>query len=106
MVANPTHIGNGELVPLSDNKVTTRAYLHPSVSPFLVISDDEFNLSATGEQTNTVVKGDQKGNHSLRFYVNHNAWDIIHKELMDWRDLSWSSMQLPGGRMCKISVTS
>ena len=105
MVANPTHSGSGELVPLSDKKVTRRTYLHPSVSPFLAISDDEFNLSAIGEQTNTVVKGDQKGNHSLRFYVDHNAWDVIHEELMDWRDLSWSSMHLPGGRMCKISVS-
>ena len=107
MVANPTHIRSGKLVPLSDNQVTRRTYLHPSVSPFFAISDDEFNLSAIGEQTNNVVKGDQKGNHhSLRFYVDHNAWDIIHEELMDWRDLSWSSMHLPRERMWKISVSS
>ena len=106
MVANPTHFGSGELVPLSDNKVTRRTYLHPSVSPFSAIPNDEFNLSAIGEQTNTVDRGDQKRNHSLRFYVDPKAWDVLYEEQMDWRDTSWSSMHLPGNRMCKISVCS
>ena len=106
MVANPTHIGSGELVPHSDNKVTRRTYLHPSVSPFSAISDDDFSLSAIGEHTNTVDKGDQKASQSLRFYVDPKAWDVIHEELMDWRDTSWSSMHLPGSRMCEVSVCS
>lgn len=103
--AKRTPINSGEVVPIFDKKLTRRTRLHPSVSPFLAISDDEFNPSAIGEQTNTVDKGDPKGSHSLRFYVDHSAWDVIHKELMDWRDTSWSSMHLPGGRMCKISVS-
>lgn len=78
MVANPTHFGTGELVPLSDNKVTRRTYLHPSVSPFSAISENECDLSAIGEQTKTVDKGDQKANHSLRFYVDPKAWDVIY----------------------------
>ena len=104
--AKSSPIKSPELVRVPDIKLTRRTNVHPSVSPFLAISDDEFNPSCIGEQTNTVDSGDQEGSHILRFHVDNSAWDVIHKELMDWRDSSWSSMYLPESRMCKISVSS
>ena len=103
---NPSPIESGELVRFSENKLTRRSNLRPSVSPFLAVSDAEFDPSGFGEQTNTVDSGDQERGHSLRFYVDNSAWDVIHEEVMDWRDSSWSSMHLPESRMCKISVSS
>ena len=43
--------------------------------------------------------------YSLRVHMVSNAWDVIHKEVMDWRDSSWPSMHLPGNRMCTIFTT-
>ena len=99
-------IKTGELVGVLDNKLTRRNNIRPSVSPFLAISDDEFSPSGIAEQTNTVDNGEWEGSPSLRFYVDHSAWDVIHKQLMGWRDSSWSSMHLPESRMCKRSVSS
>ncbi len=104
--ANPSPIKSRELVRVSDNKLMGRTNVYPSVSPFLASSDNEFNPSRIGEQSYTVDSGDQEGSHILRFYLDNSAWDVIHKELMDWRDSSWSSMHLPESRMCKISVSS
>ena len=104
--AKPSPDKSGELARVPDNKFTRRANVRPSVSPFLAISDDESSPSGIGEQTNTVDNGEWEGSPSLRFYVNHSAWDVIHEKLMDWRDSSWSSMHLPESRMCKRSVSS
>ena len=104
--AKPTPIESSELVRVSDKNLALRTSLRPSVSPFLSISHDGCNPWGIGEQTNTVDKGDQEGSHSLRFYVDDSAWDVIYEEVMDWRDSSWSSMHLPGSRMCKISMSS
>ena len=37
---------------------------------------------------------------TLRFHMDLNAWDVIEKQVMDWRDSSWTSMALPGNKMC------
>ena len=104
--AKPSPIKRGKLIRVPDNKLTRRTNARPSVSTFLAISDDDSNPSGIGEQANTVDNEDQEGSPSLRFYVDNSAWDVIHKELMDWRDSSWSSMHLPESQMCKRSVFS
>ena len=104
--AKPSPVESGELARFPYNELTMRTNDCPSVSPFLAISDDESSPSGIGEQTNTVDNGDREGSSSLRFYVDHSAWDIIHEKLMDWRDSSWSSLHLPESRMCKRSVSS
>ena len=104
--AKPSPVKSGELARVPYNKLTRRTNARPSVSPFLAISDDESSPSDIGEQTNTVDNGGWEGSPSLRFYVDHSAWDAIHEKLMDWRDSSWSSLHLPESRMCKRSVSS
>ena len=104
--AKPIPVKSGELARVPYNKLDRRTNARPSVSPFLAISDDESSPSGIGEQTNTVGHGDWEGSPSLRFYVDHSAWDVIHEKLMDWRDSSWSSLHLPENRMCKRSVSS
>ena len=37
---------------------------------------------------------------TLRFHMDFSAWDVIEKEIMDWRDSTWTSMALPGNKMC------
>ena len=104
--AKPSPIKCGEFVRVPDNKLTRRTNVRPSVSPFLAIFDDESNPSSVVKQTNTVDNGYQEGSPSLRFYVDNSAWDVIHEELMDWRDSTWSSLHVPESRMCKRSVFS
>ncbi len=38
---------------------------------------------------------------TLRFHVENSVWDVIHKEVMNWRDSSWTSMDLPGNKTCE-----
>ena len=38
---------------------------------------------------------------SLRFHVDNSVWDLIQKEVMDWRDSSWTSVNLPGNKTCE-----
>ena len=93
-----------ELLRIPDIELTRRNNVRPPFCPFLAIADEESKSSGIGEQTNTVDNGDWEGSPSLRFYVDNSAWDVIHEELMDWRDSSGSSMHVPESRMCKICV--
>ena len=95
---------SGELVGVPDIKLTRMTNVRSSLCPFLAIADEESKPSGIGKHMNTVDNGDWEGSPSLRFYVDNSAWDVIHEELMDWRDSSWSSMHLPESRMCKICV--
>ena len=36
--------------------------------------------------------------------MGNNVWDVIHKEVMDWRDSSWTSMNLLGNKTCENTV--
>ena len=42
---------------------------------------------------------------SLRFHMDNSVWDVIHEEVMDWRDSSWTSMNLPGNKTCKTCLS-
>ena len=41
---------------------------------------------------------------NLRFNMDNSVWDVIHEEVMDWRDSSWISMNLPGNRTCETCL--
>ncbi len=43
---------------------------------------------------------------ALRFHVDNSVWDVIHEEVMNWRDSSWTSMDLPGKRTCENNSQS
>ena len=41
---------------------------------------------------------------SLTFHMDNSVWDVIHEEVMDWRDLSWTWMSLPGNKTCETCL--
>ena len=57
------------------------------------------------EEVDPTIADECGRGYCLRVHMDSNAWDVIHKEVMDWRDSSWSSMHLPGNRMCTIFTT-
>ena len=64
------------------------------MSAGFAVSGNKGSVDITGTK-------DRESAHSLRFYVGDSVWDLIQKELMDWRDSSWSSMHLPEKQMRK-----
>ena len=94
--ANQAPMNSGEVLRFVTSSSLGGLDSYPSVSFLAIFNDDSrpsaigepTNTVAIGEPTNTVDKGDPKGSHSLRFYVDHSAWDVTHEELMDWCDTS------------------
>ena len=43
----------------------------------------------------------EEASSRLRFHMGNSVWDVIHNEVMDWRDSSWTSMNLPGSKACE-----
>ena len=41
---------------------------------------------------------------SLRFHMDNSVWDVIHEEVMDWRDSSWTWMSLPESKTCETCL--
>ena len=78
-------------------KFTRMVSLEKSAYPYFNISKNEVHPSAIelGE-TDPVAANEREKNYSLRFHMDNDARDVIHKEVMDWRDSSWSSMHLLG----------
>lgn len=60
---------------------------------------DTIKLSV--DDSNEAASRKFQENSTLRFHVDSSVWDVIHKEVMDWRDSSWTSMDLPDDRTCK-----
>lgn len=46
----------------------------------------------------------EEASSRLRFHMDNDVWDVIHDEVMDWRDSSWTSMNLPGNKTCENMV--
>lgn len=51
--------------------------------------------------TNAMLIEMEEASSRLRFHMDNNVWDVIHDEVMDWRDSSWTSMNLPGNKTCE-----
>lgn len=67
--------------------------LEKSAYPYFNISENEVHPSAIElRETDPVTANEREKNYSLRFHMDNDAWDVIHKEVMDWRDSS--------GRLC------
>lgn len=70
--------------------------------PSSAITDGELNTSTTpGDDSSNayaVSSRMQEACSSLRFHVDNSVWDVIHQEVMNWRDSSWTSMNLPGNK--------
>ena len=75
--------------------------------PFLANTDDEICTSGDEPSTaNSASPRIQEACSCLRFHMDNSVWDVIHKEVLDWRDSSWTSMNLPGNKMCEHDVQS
>lgn len=76
--------------------------------PSSAITDGELNTSTTpGDDSSNayaVSSRMQEACSSLRFHVDNSVWDVIHQEVMNWRDSSWTSMNLPGNKTCEKVV--
>ena len=73
--------------------------------PFLAVTDNDFFTSAGDPSTPYAASNrTQEASSCLRFHMDNGVWDVIHKEVMDWRDSSWTSMNLPGNKTCENDV--
>ena len=104
VVGHPLTTEGHKIVLLPRHKLTGTATPRQSTHPYFNISDDE-DQSPTNDsgEINLPTAKDRKTDQSLRFHMDISTWDVIHKEVIDWHDSSWSSMHLPGDTMCKIN---
>jgi len=70
----------------------------------VTVANDGIKSSVNDAKVATARKFQE--NVIFQFHMNSSAWDVIHKEVMDWRDSSWTSMHLPGDTMCMLCPTS
>lgn len=71
-----------------------------SRSTCLTISDNE--MKPFGDADAAIARiGQEKV--TLHFHMDSKGWDVITKEVMDWRDSSWNSIHLQGDRMGKLA---
>ena len=69
--------------------------------PILAITDDEIIPSSDDSSpAHVALPRLQEACFSLRFHMDNSVWDVVHEEVMDWRDSSWTSMNLPGKKTC------
>lgn len=73
--------------------------------PFLAINNDKITTSSDDPSTAyAALTISQEAYPGLRFHMRHSVLDIIHKEVVDWRDSSWTSTNLPGNKTCEDTV--
>lgn len=73
--------------------------------PFLATTDDGIITSSGDSSTAyTALTRMQEAGYSLRFHIDNNVWDVIHKELMGWRESSRTSVNLLG--IVRVSILS
>ena len=71
----------------------------------LAMADSEATtLSDDPSSANTILTEIEEACPSLRFHMDKSVWDVIHEEVMDWRDSSWTSMNLPGEKTCETCL--
>lgn len=71
---------------------------------WLTNSDDEVETSVDDAEATTARELQEYV--TLQFHMHNSVWDVIHKEVMDWRDTSWTSMHLPSDMMCMLASIS
>ena len=73
--------------------------------PSLATSEDK-SLTPSDDSLpaySTLAKGEESCLR-LHFHMDNSVWDVIHNEMMDWRDPNWTSMNLPGNKTCEHIV--
>ena len=69
----------------------------------LTISDEEIETQVHDAKAATARE--LQVNVTLQFHMDSSVWDVIQKEVMDWRHSSWTSMHLPRDMMCMLAST-
>lgn len=73
--------------------------------PSLAITNNRINTPSDDSSTTYVgVTRLKDACPSLCFQMDNKVWDVVHEEMMDWRDSSWTSMDLPGKKTCENIV--
>ena len=95
------------LSPIHRHKLINMARSCRPSYPFLLITNNE-DMSLSDDPGTAFAASTKKPGacSTLRFHMDNSVWDVIHKEVMDWRDSSWTSMNLPGKRMCENNSQS
>lgn len=69
--------------------------------PFVTITDNESLTPRDDSSAAVTVTNIENAHSTLRFHMDNSVWDVIQKEVMDWRDSSWTSMNLPANKTCE-----
>lgn len=102
----PSH-DNDQLHLVARHKCIQIARPQPLPCPYLAISDDEIQASIHKQEVDGLTAARARiVSSSLRIQMDSSVWDIIHKEVMDWQDSSWTSIHLPGNRACELILSS
>ena len=72
---------------------------HTHTTQFCPIIDSN-ELHKLENVTKTATVMDSREHSSLRLVMDSSVWEVICKEVMDWRDPSWTSMDLPEAKTC------
>ena len=85
--------------PVSWHTVTSVAGYDQSTHPCLNKCDHKLDLSMGDARMAATIES--YGHSTLHFLVDNSVWEIIHGEIMDWRDPFWTSMGLPENMTCR-----
>ena len=75
-----------------------------SHSSLAMVDSEATALSDDPSSADTILTEVEEACPSLRFHMDNSAWDLIHEEVMDWRDSSWTWMSLPGNQTCETCL--
>ena len=62
----------------------------------------DYELDASQNDLKVTPVADFKGYSTVIFEMDQEVWRVVHDNVMDWRDPSWTSMELPHHRLCKL----
>jgi len=91
--------GNGTSVA-SHHKRINIARPQQATQLWLSLDENEFDTLTDEIETDMVRTRVSQISPNIRFHVDSNVWDVIHKEVMDWRDSSWTHMAVPENQTC------
>lgn len=70
--------------------------------PFLAMPDGKINTPSEDPSSTSAISTEmEEASSRLRFHMGNSVWDVIQNEVMEWRDSSWTSMNLPGSKTCE-----
>ena len=99
-MAEPTRPNYPFLAIPDDETVALREDSLP-VCPILAEGEESYKLHFQYTHTMRLLLFDML---TLMNSMENSVWDVIHDEMMDWRDPNWTSMNLPDNKTCEDTV--